>query len=92
MNGRLPWYKHLFCDCGGIIRAKDYYTGVCDDCGKEIDLSPLDYQRILYNEKTGWMFPVVDREDADFSQIKRIVNGENITTTFHDMKEDLTTT
>lgn len=92
MNGKLPWYKHVFCDCGGAIRLKNYYTGVCDDCGKEIDLSPLDYQRILYNEKTGWMYPVVDREDIDFSQIKRVVNGENVTTTFYDIEENLTTT
>lgn len=87
MNGRLPFYKHLFCDCGGVIRAKDWYTGICDRCGKESDLTPLDYKHMLVNERTGWMYPVVDRENFDSSQIKRIVNGENITTTFHDIKE-----
>lgn len=88
MNGRLPWYKHLFCDCGGVIRAKDYYTGICDQCGKESNLTSLNYKHLLINDKTGWMYPVVDREDFDPSQIKRIVNGENITTTFHDIKEN----
>lgn len=63
MNERLPWYKHLYCDCGGIIRVKNYYTGICDRCGKESDLASLNFTCVLANNKTGWMYPVVDRKD-----------------------------
>lgn len=28
MNERLPWHKHLYCDCGGIIHVKNYYISI----------------------------------------------------------------
>ena len=52
MNERLPWYKHLYCDCGGIIHVKNYYTGICDRCGKESDLTSLNFTCVLANNKT----------------------------------------
>ena len=63
MNERLPWYKHLYCDCGGVIRIKNYYTSICDRCGKESDLKSLNFTYVLANDKTGLSYPVVDRKD-----------------------------
>lgn len=62
MNKGLPGYKHIRCDCGGAIRlGESYWLGRCDDCGKEIKLTPyIDYQNLFRNEKTGRIYPTVD--------------------------------
>lgn len=66
MKPRLPYYKHVHCDyCGGAVRLhKSYWLAKCDNCGKEMNLSPgVDYDNLLTNEKTGWIYPVVERKD-----------------------------
>lgn len=99
MSGRIPVYEYIKCDCGGTIRIDcntSTYTPlipcVCEKCGKRFNLGSLGFVMVLFNNKTGQSYPMKAKEDADFSQIKRIVNGENIITTFNDIKEDLTTT
>ena len=65
MKPRLPYYKHVRCDfCGGAIRlGKSYYQGVCDSCGKEKSLTlGVDYQQLLTNAKTRWVYPVINRK------------------------------
>ncbi len=99
MSGRIPVYEYIKCDCGGTIRVDavtSTYTPlipcICEKCRKEFKLGSLKFSMVLFNNKTGQSYPMKAKEDADFSQIKRIVNGENITTTFHKTKKDLTTT
>jgi hypothetical protein len=99
MSGRIPVYEYIKCDCGGTIRiacVTSTYTPlipcVCEKCDKRFNLGSLKFSMVLFNNKTGQQYPMKAKEDADFSQIKRIMNGENITTTFYDIKENLTTT
>lgn len=99
MSSRIPVYEYIKCDCGGTIRinaAPSTYTPlipcVCEKCGKKFNLGSLKFSMVLFNNKTGQQYPMKVKEDADFSQIKRIVSGENITTTFYDIEEGLTTT
>lgn len=63
MNERLPWYKHLYCNCGWIIYTKDCYTVICDRCGKESNIASINYKCVIVNDKTGWMYPVSYRKD-----------------------------
>ena len=59
-----PNYEHIKCDqCGGIIGEYDRERFSCDRCGKEFKLYELNYHRLLINDKTGWVFPVVDKEN-----------------------------
>lgn len=54
-------YTFLYCDdCGGTIGVFDRRTFSCQDCGKQFDLRSTDYDRLLMNEVTGWVFPVLD--------------------------------
>lgn len=99
MSGRIPVYEYIKCDCGGTIRVDAATCActplvpcICEKCGKKFNLGSLGFVMVLFNNKTGQQYPMKVKENADFSQIKRIMNGENITTTFYDMKEDLTTT
>lgn len=52
-------YKHLKCNCGGIIGMYDREHYSCNDCKKEYENPEYDYLGI--NEKTGWIFPMVKR-------------------------------
>jgi len=95
MSGGIPVYEYIKCDCGGTICIDcntSTYTSlipcVCEKCGKKFDLGSLKFAMVLFNNKTGQSYPMKVKEDFNPSQIKRIVNGENITTTFHDIKED----
>lgn len=55
-----PDYKHVKCNCGGIIGIYDRYweACICDTCGKEYRLSKISYDYLEINDKTGWIFPV----------------------------------
>lgn len=57
-----PDYEHLKCDCGGIIGVYGDYHCRCEQCHKVVRLVELTYDRILINDKTGWMFPVKWRD------------------------------
>ena len=65
----VPEYEHLRCDCGGIIQIGGYhssYNPICNDCGKLFTLHKLNYDRLLINDKTGWIFPVVDKKGENY--------------------------
>jgi len=60
------------CDCGGTIGdySSDAYicnrfgsyskgTYICNECGKVFLLRDIEYDHLIINEKTGWIFPVV---------------------------------
>lgn len=57
-----PDYTHIFCPCGGIIGDESGKADVgmicCNRCGKVYPIWKLDYDQILVNDKTGWIFPV----------------------------------
>ena len=58
-------YIHVKCDiCCGIIGMFNRNTFSCDTCRKEFDLHCIDYDRLLINDKTGWMFPVLDKKQS----------------------------
>lgn len=95
MSGRIPVYEYIKCDCGGTIRVDAATCAcaplvpcICEKCGKKFDLGSLKFNMVLFNNKTGQSYPMKAKEDADFSQIRRIENGENITTTFHTTRKD----
>ena len=57
-NGNFMKYKHIKCECGGIIGSWDRYKFVCEKCQKEYNLWDLKFDCILSNDKTGWQFPM----------------------------------
>lgn len=58
-------YKHCRCECGGIIGQYSKAKGFnCERCNKEYQLSELNFDWIALNEKTGWLFPMLKKEDA----------------------------
>lgn len=58
-----PWCKHVRCECGGIIGAYNRENFTCERCGKGYEPYQLEYDHILINDKTGWIFPVIMRRD-----------------------------
>lgn len=65
-NGK-PNYEHVRCDeCGGIIGVYDGEHCICAKCGKEFAFYKLTYDRLLTNKYTGWVFPVIDRNEVDY--------------------------
>lgn len=63
----VPDYEHLKCGCGGVIgMTKDTRNNTpftCGTCGKIFNLYELNYDRLLINDKTGWLFPVRNRKE-----------------------------
>jgi hypothetical protein len=58
-------YKYCRCGCGGIIGQYSKAKGfTCERCNKEYQLSELKFDWIASNEKTGWLFPMLKKEDA----------------------------
>lgn len=58
-------YEHCRCKCGGIIGQYSKAKGFnCERCNKEYQLSDLNFDWIALNEKTGWLFPMLKKEDA----------------------------
>lgn len=59
-------YTHTKCECGGIVGMKDGNHFKCDSCGKNYDVLDVDsYDHFEINDKTGWIFPVVRREENE---------------------------
>lgn len=60
-----PDYKHVRCDiCGGVIGMYDRTRYTCDKCGKEFKLYEIEYDRLMVNSLTGWIFPVINLENS----------------------------
>ena len=51
-------YKHIKCNCGGIIGVYNRRTFTCERCNTEYQLTVFDYDICFSNEKTGWVFPM----------------------------------
>ena len=55
-------YNHVMCGrCGGIVRLFNDNIFRCVECGKEIYLSGRDFDRLMANDKTGWLFPMIKK-------------------------------
>ena len=52
-------YKHINCECGGIIGMYNRKTFNCERCGIEFQLHKLNYDVLFPNDKTGWLFPML---------------------------------
>lgn len=61
--GYKPDYEHIRCDCGGVIGTWNREDFTCDKCDKRFSLYKIRYDRLLINDKTRWIFPVLDKED-----------------------------
>lgn len=61
-----PNYTHIFCSCGGIIGDESGKADTdmirCNRCKKVYSIWKLDYDMMLFNENTGWMYPVKRRD------------------------------
>lgn len=57
-----PDFEHIRCECGGVIGMYELGVYSCTDCGKRFQLFEIDYDRVMVNTKTGWIFPVKDKE------------------------------
>lgn len=59
-----PDYEHIYCDyCNGTIGIFVSDTCSCQECGKIFSLHKLAYDRVMINDKTGWIFPVRDKKE-----------------------------
>lgn len=55
-------YSHIMCGkCGGIIQLFNDMRFECQECGEEFALSGNDYDILMVNDKTGWIFPMLDK-------------------------------
>lgn len=55
-------YTHLRCECGGVIGVYDRENFTCEKCGKKKEVTGK-YDRLMINDKTGWIFPMVKKKD-----------------------------
>ena len=62
-------YKHIRCQCGGIIGMYNRETFNCEQCDNEYKIYKLNYDACLTNDKTGWIFPVIYKEDKQHETI-----------------------
>ena len=59
-------YTHMKCGCGGIVGMRDRKHFKCDRCGKNHDVMDINsYDHFEVNNQTGWIFPVVRKEDDE---------------------------
>ena len=56
-------YKHIKCSCGGSIGCYDRSNFSCEQCGEKFDLYRIEYDHLMINDKTGWIFPVINNEE-----------------------------
>ena len=56
-------FDYLRCTCGGIIGMYDRENFNCERCGNVYLSYQLDYDFLLTNDKTGWIFPVKMNEE-----------------------------
>ena len=57
-------YAHMKCKCGGIIGMRDKEKFSCGRCGKihYIGHTGNEYDELMINDKTGWVFPMVKKK------------------------------
>lgn len=53
-------YNHVMCSrCGGIVQLFNDGRFQCRECGEEITLRGCEYDILIINDKTGWKFPML---------------------------------
>lgn len=66
MNNIYDDYRHANCSCGGHIGSFDRgLTFKCERCNTEYSLQILDYEMFYFNQKTGWVFPMISKKRGD---------------------------
>ena len=59
-------YSHVVCyKCCGVVRLCNDMTFSCQECGEEVPLRGSDYDILMKNEKTGWVFPMINNTNKD---------------------------
>ncbi len=53
-------YEHIRCkECGGTIGSFDRGESyICETCRREYPIYRIEYDTVMVNSKTGWIFPV----------------------------------
>lgn len=53
-------YEHIRCkECGGIIGSFDRgKSHICETCRHEYPIYEIEYDTVMTNPKTGWLFPM----------------------------------
>ena len=64
-------YKHIYCSCGGELYDKSggrdpHFT--CMRCEKTYPKWKLEYDEILVNTMTGWIFPMIRRKKEELEK------------------------
>lgn len=55
-------YNHVMCGrCGGIVQLFNDNIFRCVDCGEEIALRGCEFDILMINDKTGWIFPMLKK-------------------------------
>ena len=55
-------YSHVICGrCWGVVQLCNDMIFRCQECGEEVPLCGGDYDILMKNEKTGWIFPMLDK-------------------------------
>ena len=56
-------YGHVICDkCFGVVRLINMEF-ICEKCGNQIALRGCDYDILVVNDKTGWIYPMLDNNN-----------------------------
>ena len=59
-------YDHIICDkCFGVVQLYNDMTFRCQKCGEEIALCGSNFDVLMKNEMTGWVFPVKYKTDGE---------------------------
>ena len=57
-------YSHVICNkCWGIVRLANNMEFICEKCGNQIALRSYDYDILVTNDKTGWIYPMLDNNN-----------------------------
>lgn len=56
-------YSRINCKCGGIIGMYDGKIFACERCGTEFQLHKINYDVLFPNNKTGWIFPMIEKNN-----------------------------
>lgn len=58
-------YEHVKYECGGVIGMYNRKNFTCDRCGKSLYPSDVHFDMIMVNDKTGWVFPMIEKEKKE---------------------------
>lgn len=59
-------YIHIKClHCGGVIELFNDGKFGCRECGHDFPLRGSDFDILMKNDKTGWVFPMLNKNKID---------------------------